>query len=195
VPDTNRAHHLRSSTRRGCPASHRVFFTRVAYASPSRGLALRHCLHGSPRLILAVLARAFALPKALRRCVPTEKRSPLPPRPTPAAADRPLAAIFHVGVCRVLVAVYTGALIGRRLSVTVGLAAFLVSGFSSAPHGLRPSAVLMNRRAPHITAHVIFARRPAFSLLPATVCTSHTLRMLRPRSSWRFASACTARHG
>jgi hypothetical protein len=72
VPDTNRARHLRSSARRGCPASHRVFFTRVAYAPPSRGSALRHCLHGSPRLILAVLARALALPKALCRCVPTE---------------------------------------------------------------------------------------------------------------------------
>jgi hypothetical protein len=56
-----------------------VFFTRVAYASPSRGLALRHCLHGSPRLILAVLARAFALPKALRRCVPTEGGHPCRP--------------------------------------------------------------------------------------------------------------------
>jgi hypothetical protein len=113
VPDTNRARHLRSSARRGCPASEHCLFTRVAYAPPSRSLALRHCLHGSPRLILAVLARAFALPKALRRCVPTGKLPPLPPRPTPAAADRPLAAIFHVGVCRVPVAVYTGALIGQ----------------------------------------------------------------------------------
>jgi hypothetical protein len=111
------------------------------------------------------------------------------------AADRPVAAIFRFLLRKTAVSVHTVALTGRRLTQAVGLAAFSVSGFSSAPHGLRPSAVLMNRRAPHITAHVIFARRPAFSLLPATVCTSHTPRMLRPRSSWRFASACTARHG
>jgi hypothetical protein len=112
-PSHNRARHLRSSARRGCPACHHFFFTHVAYAPPLFCWARRHWLHGSPRLILAVLARAFALPKALRRCVPTAKRPPLPPRPTPAAADRPLAAIFHLVVCRVPVAVYTGALIGR----------------------------------------------------------------------------------
>jgi hypothetical protein len=32
-------------------------------------------------------------------CVPTEKLPPRPPRPTLAAADRPLAAIFHHVVC------------------------------------------------------------------------------------------------
>jgi hypothetical protein len=101
VPDTNRARHLRSSARRDSPASHRVFFTRVAYASPSRGLALRHCLHGSPRLILAVLARPLRCQSRCRGCVLTAKRPPLPPRPTSAAADRPLAAIFHLSVCRV----------------------------------------------------------------------------------------------
>jgi hypothetical protein len=40
-------------------------------------------------------------------------------RPTSAAADRPLAAIFHLSVCRPSVAVHTPLLAGRRLSVTV----------------------------------------------------------------------------
>jgi hypothetical protein len=41
------------------------------------------------------------------------RRPPRPPRPTPAAADRPLAAIFHLGVCRPLVAAHTAVLVGR----------------------------------------------------------------------------------
>jgi hypothetical protein len=100
VPDTNRARHQRSSARRGCPASHRVFFTRVAYAPPSRGSALRRWSHGSPRLILAVHTRDRALPKSLPLMRADRTWPPLPPRPTPAAADRPIAAIFHVGVCQ-----------------------------------------------------------------------------------------------
>jgi hypothetical protein len=102
VPDTNRARHLRSSARRGCPASERCLFTRVAYAPPSRGLALRHCLHGSPRLILAVHIRDRAPPKSLPLMRADRRRPPLPPRPTPAAADRPVAAIFHASLCRPL---------------------------------------------------------------------------------------------
>jgi hypothetical protein len=41
-------------------------------------------------------------------------------RPTLAAADRPVWAIFHVSVCHPLVLVHTPLLAGRRLSVAVG---------------------------------------------------------------------------
>jgi hypothetical protein len=67
-------------------------------------------------------------------------------RPTSAAADRPVWAIFHVSVCHPLVAVHTPLLAGRRLSVAVGLAAFSDSGSSSAPQRLPPRAVPVNRR-------------------------------------------------
>jgi hypothetical protein len=75
-PSRNRAHHLHSSARLLAPASHRVFFTRVAYASPSLGVALRHCLHGSARLILAVLCRERCDAKggAADVCQPKERR-------------------------------------------------------------------------------------------------------------------------
>jgi hypothetical protein len=94
-PSPNCVGDLLSSTHRGCPASKHCLFTRVAYAPPSRGLALRHCLHGSPRLILAVHTRDRAPPKSLPLMRADRRTPPLPPRPTPAAADRPLAAIFH----------------------------------------------------------------------------------------------------
>jgi hypothetical protein len=94
----NRARHLCSSARLLAPASHRCLFTRAAYAPPSRGSALRRWSHGSPRLILAVHTRDRALPKSLPLMRADRTWPPLPPRPTPAAADRPLAAIFHVGV-------------------------------------------------------------------------------------------------
>jgi hypothetical protein len=115
----NRARHLRSSARRGCPASHRVFFTRVAYAPPSRGSALRRWSHGSPRLILAVHTRDRALPKSLPLMRADRRRPPLPPRPTPAAADRPLAAFFHVGVCQLPSQSTLWLSSGGRLSATV----------------------------------------------------------------------------
>jgi hypothetical protein len=194
VPDTNRARHLRSSARRGCPASHHVFFTRVAYASPSRGLALRHRLHGSARFILAVLARAFALPKALRRCVPTEGGHPCRPAQhllQPTA----LSLRFSISACADYLAAphsrprraaaerhrWAGGFLGLRLQLG-----------SSRPASIGSA---QEPPCPHTTAHVIFARRPAFSFLPATAASSLAPRMLRRRSPSRFARGFTARHG
>jgi hypothetical protein len=91
-----------------------------AYAPPSRGLALRHCLHGSPRLILAVHIRDRAPPKSLPLMRADRTWPPLPPRPTPAAADRPLAAIFHLSVCRLSCCSTLPYSSGGRLSATVG---------------------------------------------------------------------------
>jgi hypothetical protein len=149
VPDTNRARHQRSSARRGCPASEHCLFTRVAYAPPSRSLALRHCLHGSPRFILAVLARAFALPKALRRCVPTAKRPPLPPAQhllQPTA----LSLRFSTSACAECRWRSTPALSsGGRLSFTVGLAAFSSTYSSSPPERSPLRAALRSHRARH----------------------------------------------
>jgi hypothetical protein len=169
-----RVHHLLSSTHRRSPATLRLFLTASPYASPSRGSALRHCLHGSPRLILAVLARAFALPKALCRCVPTAKRPPLPPRPTSAAADRPLAAIFHVGVCRVPSRSTPWPSSGGRLSFSVGQAAFLVSGFRSAAQRR-----LHQQRA--YTAVPLIKPRPSSSLVDPQWHSSQPLRVPHPR--------------
>jgi hypothetical protein len=56
-PSPNRFGHLLWSTHPGAPATHRWSLTRAAYASPLLGVALRPWLHGSPRLILAVLCR------------------------------------------------------------------------------------------------------------------------------------------
>jgi hypothetical protein len=49
---------------------------------------------------ISVSVRAFAQPKSLPLMRADRRTPPLPPRPTPAAADRPLAAIFHHSVCR-----------------------------------------------------------------------------------------------
>jgi hypothetical protein len=78
---------------------------------------------------------------------------------------------------------------------TVGLAALVVCSSSPSAQRVPPPATHLNRRARHTTVSVICARRPALAFLPATVCISHTSRMLRHRSAWRFATACTAHHG
>jgi hypothetical protein len=86
--------------------SRRVCFAvaRLGASPPPARLGTVHSCRARPCLCAA---------KGAAQVCADRRRSPLPPRPTPAAADRPLAAIFHVGVCRVPVAVYTGALIGR----------------------------------------------------------------------------------
>jgi hypothetical protein len=65
------------------------------------------------------------------------------------AADRPLAAIFHHSVCRPLVAAHTALLDGRRLSATVGLAAFSSTYSSSPPERSPLRAALRSQRARH----------------------------------------------
>jgi hypothetical protein len=79
-PSHNRARHLRSSARLLTPASHRMHLTHAAYASPSLGLALRLCLHGSARLILAVLGRVEGTAKGIAASV-CRLRSCHPGRP------------------------------------------------------------------------------------------------------------------
>jgi hypothetical protein len=128
-------------------------------------------------------------------CVPTEKLPPRPLRPTLAAADRPLAAIFHRDVCELSTCSTAWLSSGGRLSFSVGLAAFSVCCSSSSAQRVPPPATHLNRRARHTTASVICARRPALAFLPATVCSSLASRTLRHRPAWRFAAACTARHG
>jgi hypothetical protein len=116
-------------------------------------------------------------------------------RPTSAAADRPVRAIFHASVCHPLVAVHTPLLAGRRLSVTVGLAALASGGSSSAAQRPPLRAAFLSRRARHTTAHAISARRPAVAVPPAIISSSHTSRMLRHCSAGRVATGCTAWHG
>jgi hypothetical protein len=79
-PSHNRARHLRSSARLLTPASHRMHLTHAAYASPSLVLALRLCLHGSARLILAVLGRVEGTAKGIAASV-CRLRSCHPGRP------------------------------------------------------------------------------------------------------------------
>jgi hypothetical protein len=166
-----------------------------AYAPPSRGLALRHCLHGSPRLILAVHIRDRAPPKSLPLMRADRTWPPLPPRPTPAAADRPLAAIFHLSVCRLSCCSTLPYSSGGRLSATVGLAAFCVSCSSWRPQHVPPPATPVNRRAAHTSASIIFSRRPTVALQPLSASSSPPVRTLRRRAARRFATACTAHHG
>jgi hypothetical protein len=79
----NRVGHLLSSTPRGAPATHRLPVTHIADASPLLGLALRLWLHGSPRLILAVLGRVEGAAKVVaggvcrpRSCHPSRSAQP-----------------------------------------------------------------------------------------------------------------------
>jgi hypothetical protein len=118
-----------------------------------------------------------------------------PRRPTKRAADRPVGAIFRLLVLKTAISVQSVALAGRRLTQAVGLAASSVCCSSSPPSRVPPPATHRNRRAPHTTAHVICARRPTFSLQPATICPSPASCMLRRWCTSRFASGCTARHG
>jgi hypothetical protein len=97
-----------------CPSPAPRMLRRCSAWRFASGFTARHGYH------ISVSVRVFALPKALRRCVPTEKRSPLPPRPTPAAADRPLAAIFHHSVCRLSCCSTLPYSSGGRLSFSVG---------------------------------------------------------------------------
>jgi hypothetical protein len=86
--------HPQPSARCGTPASHRVHLTHAAYASPSLGLALRFCLHGSTRLILAVHVRAFALPKSVQlMCADREAATPAAP-PNPRCSRPPSRCDF-----------------------------------------------------------------------------------------------------
>jgi hypothetical protein len=71
------------------------------------------------RLILAVRVRVFALPKSVRLMCADRKDADPPPRPTPAAADRPLAAIFHLSVCHLPSRLTLPYPQGGRLSATV----------------------------------------------------------------------------
>jgi hypothetical protein len=82
-------------------------------------------------------------------CVPTEKLPPRPLRPTLAAADRPVWAIFHLVVCRVLSRSTPASSSGGRLSFSVGLAAFSFSYSSSAPQRSLLRAALRNACAKH----------------------------------------------
>jgi hypothetical protein len=93
------------------------------------------------------------------------------------------------------IAITSVALVGRRLTQAVGLAAFSVCCSSSSAQREPLPAMRRNRRAPHQTPSVICARRPTFSVLPATAASSLAPRMLRRWCTSRFASGFTARHG
>jgi hypothetical protein len=94
-----RVHHLLSSTHRRSPATLRLFLTTSPYASPLCHVALRHWLHGAARLILAVLARAFALPKAVRlMCADRQAATPAAP-PNTCCSRPPSRCVFPSSCC------------------------------------------------------------------------------------------------
>jgi hypothetical protein len=133
--------------------------------------------------------------------VPTEKLPPRPPRPTLAAADRPVWAIFHHRVCRLLPRSPPHYSTGGRLSVTVGRAAFSFTCSSSPPQRSPPPTPPVNCCAPRAIASVIHSRRPAFSYQPRTLarhpcraCFAAVARRASPQTS-RLATAdsCRAR--
>jgi restriction system protein len=122
-----------SSASSGAPARRQMRIARIRIAPPLR------VQRASP--VLARLTHGYCspcppVPVALHRCpmhaarswrVPTAAMPTRPLRPTPAAADRPVGAIFHASVCRLLVAAHTALLVGRPAELLRWAALFLDS--------------------------------------------------------------------
>jgi hypothetical protein len=194
-PSHNRARHLRSSARRGCPACHHFFFTHVAYAPPLFCWALRRWSHGSPRLILAVHTRDRALPKSLP-LMRADRRRPPPAAPPNTCCSRPPSRCdFPSQRVPTILLLHAPVLVGRPAERHRWAGGFLWLLLQFGSSALASKSSAREPAAPRAIVSVIRSRRAALALQPRTACPSPTSRMLRRRSAWRFASGFAARHG
>jgi hypothetical protein len=127
-PSPNRVSHLLSSPHRGAPATHRLPVTHVAYASPLCSVALRSWLHGSTRLILAVLGRVEGAAKVVAGGVCRPRSVHLGRPAQPSLQPTALSLRFFILVCAdrswQLTPLYSS---GGRLSFSVRRSAAPVS--------------------------------------------------------------------
>jgi hypothetical protein len=139
---TPTARHLRSSARRGCPASERCLFTRVAYAPPSRGLALRLCLHGSSRLSYLRVRPCICTAKvaALDACRPKDATPAAPPNT--CCSRPPSRCVFPSQRVPTILLLHTRVLVGRP-------AELLRWAAQQCPSHYRPCALVLT--ASHLT--------------------------------------------